>query len=270
MFPVRPLLRFGTDEQRERYLPRLASDDGCLAAIAFTEAEAGSDVRALQATARRDGDAYVLRGEKVYVTNGGIAEVSVVFAKLDGEITAFLVERGDRGVAAGRKERKLGLRASYTGTLVLDDARIPDDRRLGAEGEGFFVAMDFFEHSRPQVAAAALGVARAAFETATDWARGRRTFGRPLIDRQGVSFKLAEMGMMIDARRCRCGPDPRRRGDHARAPRGEVAARRESLRDRRGHERDPAADRGQLSEAGAEGATSVTRSTPLPPLCFAP
>ena len=105
MFPVRPLVRFGTPSQQSRYLPRLAAESGTLAAIAFTEAHAGSDVQAMRATARRDGGDYVLDGEKVYVTNGGIADVTVVFARLDDEITAFLLEKDDPGVSAGRKER---------------------------------------------------------------------------------------------------------------------------------------------------------------------
>ncbi|HVN61870.1 MAG TPA: acyl-CoA dehydrogenase family protein [Gaiellaceae bacterium] len=201
MFPVRPLVRYGTEEQRDRYLPRLASEDGCLAAIAFTEAHAGSDVASISASAHREGDGFVLSGEKVYITNGGIAELTIVFAKLDGTITAFVVERDDPGVRAGRKERKLGLRASYTGSLVLDEARLPAGRVLGEEGQGFVVAMDFFEHSRPQVAAAAVGVARAAFEAATAYAREREAFGRPLIAMQGVSFKLAEMAMEVEAAR---------------------------------------------------------------------
>ena len=201
MFPLRPLVAFGTEEQRERWLPRLASEDGCLAAIAFTEPGAGSDVAGMQATARREGDRYVLHGEKCYVTNGGIAELTVVFAKLDGAVTAFVLEAGDPGVRPGRKERKLGLRASYTGSIVLDDARIPPDRLLGEEGGGFLVAMDFFEHSRPQVAAAAVGVALAAFEAATEYARERVAFGKPLIAKQGISFKLAEMGMAVEASR---------------------------------------------------------------------
>ena len=201
MFPVRPLLSFGTEEQRERYLPRLASEEGTLAAIAFTEAHAGSDVQAMRAAARRDGDDFLLDGEKVYVTNGGVAEVTVVFARLDGEITAFLVERRDPGVHAGRKEAKLGLRASYTGSIVLDGARIPADRLLGEPGQGFAVAVDFFTASRPQVAAAAVGVARAALEYATDYARSREAFGRPILDRQGISFKLAQTAMEVEAAR---------------------------------------------------------------------
>ena len=201
MFPVRPLLRAGTDAQKERWLPRLASEEGCLAAIAFTEPGAGSDVAAIQASARREGDEYVLNGEKCYVTNGGIAELTILFAKVDGAITAFLLEAGDPGVSAGRKEPKLGLRASHTGSILLDEARIPADRLLGEEGDGFALAMDFFLHSRPQVAASALGIARAAFEYATAYANERRAFGKPLIAKQGVSFKLADMAIQIEAAR---------------------------------------------------------------------
>jgi alkylation response protein AidB-like acyl-CoA dehydrogenase len=201
MFPVRPLVRFGTEEQRQRYLPRLASEEGCLAAIAFTEPHAGSDLNALRTSARRDGDDWVLTGEKCYVTNGGIAELTVVFARTDAGLAAFLVERDEPGVQPGRKEDTLGLRASHTGSLVLEEARVLGDRLLGEDGEGFAVAVDFFEHSRPQVAAAAVGLARAAFEYATDYAREREAFGKPLIAKQGVSFKLAEMAMEIEAAR---------------------------------------------------------------------
>ncbi len=201
MFPARPLLRAGSEEQKQRWLPRLASAEGCLAAIAFTEPGAGSDVMGTQATARREGDGYVLNGEKCYITNGGIAELTIVFAKLDGAITAFLLEAGDPGVTAGRKEPKLGLRASHTGSILLDGVHIPADRLLGEEGEGFAIAVDFFMHSRPQVAASALGIARAAFEYATDYANERRAFGKPLIAKQAVSFKLADMAIQVEASR---------------------------------------------------------------------
>ena len=201
MFPVRPLVRFGTERQRRNYLPRLASEQGCLAAIAFTEPHAGSDLQAIETTAVRAGDEYLLSGEKCYITNGGIAEVTIVFAKVEGAVTAFIVERGDPGVTAGRKERKLGLRASYTGSLVLDGARIPADRVLGDVGQGFLVAMDFFEASRPQVAASAVGIARAAFEYAARYARERQAFGKPLVEKQGVSFALADMAIEIEAAR---------------------------------------------------------------------
>ena len=201
MFPVRPLLRFGSEAQRDRYLPFLARPEGTLGAIAFTEAHAGSDLAAMRAEARRDGDGYILSGEKVYVTNGGIADLTVAFAKLDGELSAFLVERGDRGVTAGREERKIGLRASYTGSVTLDDVRVPPERLLGTEGQGFEIAIDFFQASRPQVAAGAVGVARAAFEHAVEYAREREAFGRPILRRQGVGFKLADMAMQIEAAR---------------------------------------------------------------------
>nr|MBA3717489.1 acyl-CoA dehydrogenase family protein [Actinomycetota bacterium] len=170
MFPVRPLLYAGSQEQRDRYLRLLASEPGTLAAIAFTEPHAGSDLTAIRASAVREGDDYLLNGEKCYVTNGGIAAITVVFAKVDGGMTAFVLEDGDPGVVAGRKEDKLGLKASYTGSILLEDARIPAARRLGEEGQGLALAMDFFEASRPQVAAAAVGVARAAFEHAADYA----------------------------------------------------------------------------------------------------
>jgi alkylation response protein AidB-like acyl-CoA dehydrogenase len=201
MFPVRPLLRFGTDQQKQHYLPLLAREQGTLAAIAFTEAQAGSDLSAITAEARRNGADYVLNGEKVYITNGGTADVTVVFTKLDGEITAFMLERDDPGVAAGRTERKVGLRASHTGSLLLDNTRIPPDRLLGDEGQGFEIALDFFRASRPQIAAAAVGVARAAFEHAASYAREREAFGRPILSRQGVGFKLADMAMQIEAAR---------------------------------------------------------------------
>jgi len=201
MFPVRPLVHAGSEEQRQRWLTRLASEVGCLAAIAFTEPGAGSDVAAIQADARQEGDEYVLNGEKCYVTNGGIAEITIVFAKLAGAITAFVLEAGDPGVTAGRKERKLGLRASHTGSIHLEEARIPADRLLGEEGGGFAIAMDFFLHSRPQVAASAVGIARASFEHAAAFANERHAFGKPLLANQGISFKLADMAIGIEAAR---------------------------------------------------------------------
>jgi acyl-CoA dehydrogenase len=234
MFPVRPLLRAGTAEQKDRYLGRLASADGILAAIGFTEPHAGTDLAAMRASARREGGEYVLNGEKCYLTNGGIAELTLVFAKVDDRVSAFLVERGDPGVSAGRKETKLGLRASYTGSLVLADARVPADRLVGEEGQGWELAFDFFEASRPQVAAAAVGLARAAFEHAAAYATERHAFGRPLVARQGVSFKLADMGMEIEAARllvwraCEAvdrGDDASLLGSYAKAYAADVAMR---------------------------------------------
>jgi alkylation response protein AidB-like acyl-CoA dehydrogenase len=230
MFPVRPLVNFGSTAQRERYLPLLAREQGTLAAIAFTEAHAGSDLAATRARANRDGDHYALHGEKVYVTNGGIADLTIVFAKVDGALTAFVVERGDPGISAGRVERKLGLRASHTGSVVLEDARIPADRRIGEEGQGFEIAFDFFYASRPQVAAAAVGVARAAFEYAAEYARSREAFGRPLLRHQAVGFKLADMAMLVEAARllvwrAAAAADPALLGSYAKAFAADAAMR---------------------------------------------
>ena len=234
MFPLRPLLFAGTDEQRARYLPLLAHEEGTLAAIAFTEPGAGSDLSSIEATARRDGGDWVLNGEKSYITNGGIADVTIVFAKVDGAITAFVLERGDPGVSAGRKERKLGLRASHTGSVVLADARIPADRVLGEVGGGLPIAMDFFLHSRPQVAASAVGVARAAHEYALEHARTREAFGKPLLAKQAVSFKLVDIAIELEAARllvwraCRAldvGDDASILGSYAKAFAADAAMR---------------------------------------------
>jgi alkylation response protein AidB-like acyl-CoA dehydrogenase len=170
----------------------------------------------------------VLRHER------GIAEVTVLFARSGAGISAFLVEGDDPGVGVGRKEDTLGLRASHTGSLVLEDARIPGGRLLGQEGEGYAVAIDFFEHSRPQVAAAAVGLARAAFEYATGYARAREAIGKPLIAKQGVSFKLAEVAVEIEAARlltCRAcaaldsGEDAVLLGSYAKAFAADTAMR---------------------------------------------
>ena len=202
MFPVRPLLRSGSEEQKQRWLPRLASAEGCLAAIAFTEPGAGSDVMGIQATARRDGRRVrperreVLRHERRHRrADDRLREAGRTRSRPSWSRPAT------RASSAGRKEPKLGLRASYTGSILLDDARLPADRILGDEGEGFAIAMDFFMHSRPQVAASALGIARAAFEYATEYANERRAFGKPLIAKQGVSFKLADMAIQVEAAR---------------------------------------------------------------------
>jgi alkylation response protein AidB-like acyl-CoA dehydrogenase len=201
-----PIVLGGSDEQRARYLPRLASPQGALGAIAFTEPHAGTDVAAMRTRAVRDGGDYLLTGEKCYITNGGIAELYVVFATVDPEagaagITAFVVDGAAPGLTAGQKERKLGLRASHTGSIHLDRVRVPAEDVLGGEGGGFPLAMRFFEWSRPQVAASAVGVARAAYEHAAGYATEREAFGRPLARLQGVSFKLAEMGMLVEAAR---------------------------------------------------------------------
>ncbi len=192
------------DEQQDRWLELMCREGGALGAIAFSEPHAGSDVAALRTSARRDGDSWILSGEKTWITAGGIADATLVFARTgtDGAagLSAFVVLAGDEGVDHRRLEL-LGLRSSYTSSIFLDEVRLPADRLLGEEGDGFATAMRFFTHSRPQVAASAVGIARAAFEHAVAYANEREAFGRPIMHRQGVSFQLAEVGMRIDAAR---------------------------------------------------------------------
>uniref|UniRef100_A0A832I2S2 Acyl-CoA dehydrogenase n=1 Tax=Eiseniibacteriota bacterium TaxID=2212470 RepID=A0A832I2S2_UNCEI len=200
-----PVFRFGTDEQRRRFLPRLVSKE--LGAFSLSEPGAGSDAAALDATAVRQGDHYVLNGSKNWVTNGLQAGVILVFARTAPKdtgpkgISAFIVERGAPGLVLGKAEDKMGLRGSDTVALSLEDLRVPADQRLGAEGEGFRIAMSMLDAGRIGVAAQALGVMRAAFEEAVRYAQQRVAFGAPLARIQAVQFKLAEMERRIQASR---------------------------------------------------------------------
>ena len=199
-----PVFRFGTDAQRRRFLPRLVSKE--LAAFSLSEPGAGSDAGAIEATAVRDGDHYVLNGTKNWVTNGMRAGIYLIFARTnrtpgnDG-LTAFIVERGTPGVVIGKAEDKMGLRGSDTVALILEDARVPVDQRLGDEGEGFRLAMSMLDAGRIGVAAQALGVMRAAFGEAVRYAQQRHAFGAPLSKIQSVQFKLAEMERRIQCAR---------------------------------------------------------------------
>lgn len=202
-----PILLMGNDEQKAQWLPRLAEpDDVKLGAFAVTEPEAGTDVSAITTRAERDGDEYVINGQKRFISNGGIADLYIVFATTDPDagnegLSAFIISGETPGVEAGKKEKKMGIRASHTGDVILEDVRVPVENRLGEEGEGFMGAMQVFEHSRPIVAAGAVGVARAAYEYALDYARERVQFGKPIIAKQAIRFKLADMAMKIDAAR---------------------------------------------------------------------
>jgi len=212
-----PILAFGTEEQKRRYLPLFCDPEEVrLGALCLTEPQAGSDVSALATRARRDGDEWVIDGRKQFITNGGIAEVHIVFARVEGErgMAAFIVERGAPGLEMGRKERKLGVRASHTAEVVLEECRVPGENRLGgvptapqlrAEGDGersgAAQALTLLQYSRMTFAAAALGIARAAFECARDYARERTSFGVPIARHQAVAFKLAQMAMEIEAAR---------------------------------------------------------------------
>ncbi|MGB8646506.1 MAG: acyl-CoA dehydrogenase family protein, partial [Anaerolineae bacterium] len=201
-----PILVAGTDAQKKKYLGRLADTSKLkLGAYAITEPNAGSDVSSLRTSAKKVDGGYVLNGTKQFITNGGLADIYTVFATLDPSlgadgICAFIVEK-EMGVKSGRKERKMGIRASTTAQVIFDDVFVPDENRLGEEGEGFVVAMKTFEHTRPEVAALAVGVARAAFEYALDYSTQREQFGRQIAKFQAISFMLADMATAIDASR---------------------------------------------------------------------
>jgi len=199
-----PVLRFGTDEQKRRFLPRLVSRE--LSAFSISEPGAGSDAGHLQATAvRRDGH-YVLNGSKNWVTNGEQAGIYLVFARTDKiagnrGVSAFIVERGAPGLMVGRAEDKMGLRGSDTVSLSLQDLEVPIENRLGAEGDGFRIALSALDAGRIGVAAQSLGVMRAAFEESVKYAQQRRAFGKPLSGIQSIQFKLAEMERRIQCAR---------------------------------------------------------------------
>ncbi len=202
----------GTEEQKQRLLPRLASGES-LAAYALSEAGAGSDSAAMASEARRNGEKYVLNGSKRFITNAGVAELYVCFAKTDKRaghegISAFVVEADTPGFKVGRIEPKLGIKGSTTGELFFDDCHVPAANRLGAEGEGFALAMRVLDRSRPGIAAQALGLAQGATDYAVEYAKGRETFGEPIAKHQLVSGMLADMETSCEAARqllYRCG-----------------------------------------------------------------
>jgi len=200
-----PILAFGNDAQKERFLRPLATGQ-MLGAFALTEPQAGSDARNLKTTARRDGDHYVLNGAKQFITSGAHADVVNVFART-GEpgaknaISAFIVPTDTPGFSVARVEHKLGQRASDTCVLNFDDMRLPADCLLGEEGAGYRIALANLEGGRIGIAAQAIGMARAAFEAARDYARERTSFGKPIIEHQAVAFRLADMATQISAAR---------------------------------------------------------------------
>lgn len=200
------LLNACTPEQRRTLIPQIRARR-LMVAFCLSEPGSGSDAGAMQARARRDGDHYVLSGQKTWVTNGGPAEWYIVFALTDperrtrGGISAFLVEREAPGVQLGPPMKKMGLRASATTDLFLEDVRVPAGALLGVEGEGFRYAMKTLEASRPQVATLGLGLAQGAYEYALGYARERHAFGRPIADFQGIQFMLADMATQIAAAR---------------------------------------------------------------------
>ena len=199
-----PVFRFGNDDQRRRFLPRLVSRQ--LAAFSLSEPGVGSDAGAIAATAEKSGDDYVLHGSKNWVTNGLRAGVYLIFARTDRDagnrgLSAFIVESGTPGLVIGKAEDKMGLRGSDTVSLSIEGLRVPENQRLGSEGEGFRIAMSMLDAGRIGVAAQALGVMRAAFTEAVKYAQQREAFGGPLAKIQAVQFKLAEMERRLQCTR---------------------------------------------------------------------
>jgi alkylation response protein AidB-like acyl-CoA dehydrogenase len=200
-----PILLAGTEAQKRRYLPRLAAGE-LLAAYSLSEPGAGSDAASLRTLARRRGDRYLLNGTKLWCSNGSNAGVITLFATVDPArgpkgITAFLVEPGFPGFAIGKKEKKMGIRASPTVAIHLQDCEVPVENRLGEEGEGFKIAMRTLDFTRPMTGATAVGVAQAALDAALAYAKERRQFGQPIAAFQGIQFMLADMAMQVHAGR---------------------------------------------------------------------
>ena len=200
-----PILLFGSDEQKARYLPDIAAGKR-LVAFGLTEANAGSDAAGIQTTAVEDGDHWVLNGTKQWITSGGEAEIYTIVAMTNKNkgargATSFIVEKGDPGFSFGRKERKMGLNASSTRELILNECRIPKDRILGRKGQGFIMAMRTLDMARPGIGAIAVGLAQAALDEAVKYARQRIQFGQPIITFQALQHMLADMATKIEASR---------------------------------------------------------------------
>ncbi len=201
-----PILLFGTEEQKKKYLPDIASGKK-LTAFALTEPEAGSDAAAVKTTAKKTGDNYILNGTKHFITNGGDADVYTVIAVTDKAkgprgVSAFILDKGMPGFSFGKKEEKMGIRASSTGELIFNDVKVPKANLLGQkEGIGFIATMKTFDQSRPGVAAQAVGIAQGALELATEYAHKRIQFDRPISSFQGIQWMLADMATKTEAAR---------------------------------------------------------------------
>ncbi len=200
-----PILLLGSEAQKKKYLPDIAAGKR-LVAFAITEANAGSDAAGIQTTAKLEGSEYVLNGTKQWITNGGEAEIYTVIAMTDKSkgargASSFIVEKGTPGFHFGKKEKKMGIRASSTRELIFDNCRIPKENILGKEGLGFIVAMKTLDNSRTGVGAQGVGVAQGAFEEALQFARQRIQFGHPIISFQAVQHMLADMAIEIEAAR---------------------------------------------------------------------
>lgn len=200
-----PILYFGTEEQKQKYVPKLASGE-YIGAFALTEPNAGSDAANLATTAKLEGDHYIVNGSKIFITNGGEAEVYVTFVRTGNEkgykgITCLLVDKNTPGFSIGKIEEKMGLHGDITAELIFDNAKVPKENLLGKESEGFKVAMALLDGGRIGIAAQGLGIAQAAFDVAKDYAKERVQFGKPIADLQAIQFMLADMATRIDCAR---------------------------------------------------------------------
>ncbi|MDS9472303.1 acyl-CoA dehydrogenase [Sporosarcina pasteurii] len=200
---INPIMQFGNEEQKNRYLPKMASGE-YLGAFCLTESTSGSDAGSLRTRAVKEDDAYILNGSKMFITNGGEADVYIVFASTDSAkktygITAFIVDKDTPGLIIGKDEQKMGLHGSRTVELAFENMRVPAENRLGEEGEGFKIAMANLDVGRIGIAAQALGIAGASLEAATAYAKEREQFGKPISAQQGIGFKLADMATGVEA-----------------------------------------------------------------------
>jgi alkylation response protein AidB-like acyl-CoA dehydrogenase len=196
------ILQFGNEAQKEKYLPKLASAEW-LGAWGLTEANTGSDAGNMQTTAVKDGDDWVLNGTKCWITHGKSCDVAVVIARTgaprsSGNSTAFIVEKGTAGFSGGKKENKLGMRASETAEMIFDNCRIPDANRMGEVGEGFRQSLKILDGGRISIAALGIGIARGAYEASIQYSKERHQFDQPIANFQGISFKLADMATEIE------------------------------------------------------------------------
>ena len=199
-----PITNFASEELKREYLPRIASGES-QGSYCLSEADAGSDVASMTTRAVRDGDSYVLTGSKVWITNAGISDIHVVFAKTDPSaghrgISAFVVEK-DWGIQVTKLEEKMGIKGSPTGQLVFDEVRVPATHLIGSEGEGFKIAMHTLDRSRPTIGAQAVGIAQGALDYAVGYMKERKAFGRPIAELQGLQFMVADAAMRIEAAR---------------------------------------------------------------------
>ncbi|MFB5253453.1 acyl-CoA dehydrogenase AcdA [Bacillus mycoides] len=200
-----PIFKFGTEEQKQKFLRPMAEGKK-IGAYGLTEPSSGSDAGGMRTTAKRDGDHYILNGSKIFITNGGIADIYVVFALTDPDskqrgTSAFIVESDTLGFSVGKKESKLGIRSSPTTEIMFEDCRIPVENLLGEEGQGFKVAMQTLDGGRNGIAAQAVGIAQSALDASVEYARERHQFGKPIAAQQGIGFKLADMATDVEAAR---------------------------------------------------------------------